>query len=795
MAGQPKEVFISYHTQTGGDAVRKICTALEGAGISCWYAPRDVGPNYAQSIVEAIRGCRVFLLVLNEKSNVSAHVLNEINCAFDRFKEHEEITLLPFRIDQCSLSDDIYYYLGRIHIMDGALPPELLRIQELVDRVSRLLGRESARDVSLPVSSAGGSTATYRIVGTVVYPDSRFIGREAELEAIKNQLEGTENKLFLVGMGGIGKSEIVRMYLKRHAQDYDVMLWVSFEHSLCCTLASDTAFPIQGLSRADFPEDSDRDYFQRKLRILKEVADRRVLLAVDNFDVPDDPDLESLTSGEYAVIFTTRCHQDSGRLPEIDIRPVVDRGEQLVMFRAEYTRALDENAMVHVNGILDQLDGHPLSIRLVASTMQSRRIPPEKMNGLLKEGAAAMSEQNAKAAGLIFGRLRQVFQLSTLSEEEQFLLKNLSLISLRGISVETLFDWCSLDDFDLIDDLIRRSWVIHDPVNDEVHLHPLVSDLMAEALAEDPMCCEALLRNLSKACHAVINTSYNHKLWLLDLSRTACDRLPKGHPLRWLALKGQANVKRDLSLYLEAIPLYRELLAQEGLSLKEQLEGYRWLSHCYQLSGDQATCISIVREALELLGADEPVENEIWALRNSLLSRMMEATRDQGKYDEAVGYGRQMIENCLKRPEAIPALSRGWSYYHLGRALYMRGDLEESEEMLHNALKDFDLINDQWSKSFCYDIMSQIRMEQKRFEEAIELNSKARDILLPQIGPEHVDMANNLVWRGNIYRAMGEAEKARGCYTQAAEIFRKRNCSAQAEQIQALTVQDGPYDS
>ena len=181
-----------------------------------------------------------------------------------------------------------------------------------------------------PVLS-GGSTATYRIVGAVVYPDSHFIGREAELGAIKNQLEGTENKLFLMGMGGIGKSEVVRMYLKRHAQDYDVMLWVSFEHRLCCTLASDTAVPIQGLSQADFPEDSDWDYFQRKLRILKEMADRRVLLAVDNFDVPDDPDLESFTSGEYAVIFTTRCHQDSGCLPEIDIWPVVDRGEQMKM--------------------------------------------------------------------------------------------------------------------------------------------------------------------------------------------------------------------------------------------------------------------------------------------------------------------------------------------------------------------------------------------------------------------------------------------------------------------------------
>ncbi len=41
--------------------------------------------------------------------NVSAHVLNEINCAFERFKNHEDIVLLPFRLDNCNLSDDVYY--------------------------------------------------------------------------------------------------------------------------------------------------------------------------------------------------------------------------------------------------------------------------------------------------------------------------------------------------------------------------------------------------------------------------------------------------------------------------------------------------------------------------------------------------------------------------------------------------------------------------------------------------------------------------------------------------------------
>ena len=792
MNGQPREVFISYHTSTGGDAVRKICAALEGTGISCWYAPRDVGPNYAQSIVEAIRCCRVFLLVLNEKSNVSAHVLNEINCAFDRFKDHEDITLLPFRIDRCSLSDDIYYYLGRIHIMDGALPPELLRIQELVDRISRLLGRESSRDVSLPAPAAGQEGLTYRIVSSTAYPDSRFTGREAELAALREQLAGPENKVFLVGMGGVGKSEIARMYLKRYARDYDVTLWLAFERSLLCTLTSDAAFSIQGLSRADFPEDSDEDYFLRKLRILKEISDRRVLLVIDNFDVPDDPNLEAFTSGEYAVIFTTRCRQDSGRLPEISVQPVADREEQMAMFRAEYARALDGAGMACVGQILDQLDGHPLSIRLVASTMQSRRIPPEKMNSLLREGAASMTQQNAKAADLIFGRLRQVFQLSTLSGEEQYLLKNLSLISLRGISVETLFDWCGLDDFDLIDDLIRRSWVIHDPVNDVVHLHPLISDLMAEELEKDPGCCEKLLDSLVRACghRELSGTSYAYKQWLFEAANTASARLPAGHQMKPSLIQGQAEVTQAISQYREALALFQQLLTLP-LDLPEKIFAYNRLSHNYRLSGNPERSVQVAREGLELAEAVPPEEMRTIANEyNELMCRITEGTREMGEYDEALESAQQAAAHCEQWAECFTSSGRGWRYYHLARVLHQLGRLEESEDCLNTALSLYDQSGDEWSKSFAYGMLGLVRKDQDRFEEALELNRRAREILLPQIGPEHIDIANMLIWQGDTYRAMGEEEKALSCYTQAIEIFCKRNCPARAAQIRKLAKQE-----
>lgn len=802
METEKRDVFISYHTQSAGRIVEQLCEALEKIGISCWYAPRDVGPKYAQSIVEAIRGCRVFLLVLNKESNLSEHVLNEINCAFDRFKNHEDITLLPFRIDDCQLSDDVYYYLGRIHIMEGMLPPDVLRIKELIDRISVLLGISPERRISLqetPEGDLSGSAPdkasadeiqvkTYRLNSSMVYPDNGFVGRQKELAQLHENLSGSENKALLAGMGGIGKSEIAKMYIKRYLEeDYDVVLWISFADSLEQTLINDYAFPIQGLSRTDYPEEDDRAYFLRKLRILKELGDRRILIVIDNFDVVDDENMEEFCSGTYSVLFTTRYHQESRRFPEIEIREMSDEGDLMALFRTEYSRSLDDAGLEQVKEILKELNGHPLSIRLVASAMQSRRIAPAKMLELLKEGMTGMVQQNARAADMIFGRLKQVFQLSTLNEEEQYILKNLSLIPLCGISVETLYDWCGADDFDVIDELIRKSWVIHNPATDEVHLHPLVADLMSEALEGDPDCCSRLLQAVVDAADKVIGTTYEYKCKLRDIIYSADKKLPGSHPMHWVLSQAKANITMEMCLYDRAAGMYREL-GQTAENLQDRLFVCNKLAHCYALSGYPEESRKIAQEGYALV-TERPVD-ELSMKQGyyyvELLHRLVETNRDLGDYETAVSYGRKAVALQGRFHMGTMQGQLGWSEYHLGRALYKKGDLEESEKWMLHAISLFEEVHDLWSVSFCYEILAMIQMERKNFEEALDYNRRAYDIRLPQLGSEHRDTGVNLEWRGKIYFAMGDAQKASGCYRQASSIYRKKNCLQDEKRLNGL---------
>ena len=764
------EVFISYHTASSAQTVHQICTALEGAGISCWYAPRNVEGDYAGAIVRAINNCKVFLIILNKSSNASEDVRNEINCAFERFRRHENIVLLPFRMDDCALSDEVFYYLGRIHMMDGSLPPQLQRVQELIDRICCILGKKTEINAMIPDEKS--VPRAYSIVGSDVYADQKFVGRERELEKIRENLSGNENKLLLVGMGGIGKSEITKAYCARFRDAYDVILWVSFQGTLEATVINDFTFPVQGLERCNYPQDSDRDYFLRKLKILKEISNNRVLIVVDNFDVQEDPDMDVFCSGKYSVLFTTRYHGISAHLPELEIKPITQPEDLMKIFRSEYQR-VDVNCDA-VRELLNLLDGHPLSIRLVASMMQSRRINPEKMLQLMKDGTYQMRQSNAKAADMIFGRLRQVFRLSALEDNEMYLLKNLALLPLQGIPVETLYEWCDLDDFDIVDGLIQRSWIIHNPATDEVHLHPLVVELILEEVVQDPDCCSTLLETMKQKNSDIVFLKVKERRLLEGCFVSASQRLPVGHPMRWQMLWGRAQTLFETSAYKRAVTLLHGLETQTDV-LADKLMVFNKLSHGYYLSGDPQETIVQAETGLSFI-ANKSMEDLLpleghW-VRNLLL-RLSEIYQYLGDYNRSEKYARESFLLSDRFYRTSVQSSKGWAAFHLAKVLFKRdapGDKEECLELFQKAKGWFLEIDDELSSSYCLLLISQVYMRQKQFDEAFKDVRKAHAILSEYLNDGHIDFAKQRVMEGNIYRAQGLEAEALRCYAKAREI-------------------------
>ena len=104
-------VFVS-HSHQDAPAAELIVQALEKRGVTCWMAPRDVAPggSYAESILNAIESASCFVLIYSQHSNVSSHVLREVERAL-KF----ELNIVPIRFDDSAPSKSLDYLLATVH--------------------------------------------------------------------------------------------------------------------------------------------------------------------------------------------------------------------------------------------------------------------------------------------------------------------------------------------------------------------------------------------------------------------------------------------------------------------------------------------------------------------------------------------------------------------------------------------------------------------------------------------------------------------------------------------------------
>jgi hypothetical protein len=134
------DVFIC-HSSKDRTIANAICSTLEQHRIRCWMAPRDIlpGSDYARSIIEAVSGARLTILVFSDNSNQSPHVRRELERTVSR-----GIPILPFRVDDVVPSPSLEYFISDAHWLDALTPPLERHLEHLVGTVQLLLEREAA---------------------------------------------------------------------------------------------------------------------------------------------------------------------------------------------------------------------------------------------------------------------------------------------------------------------------------------------------------------------------------------------------------------------------------------------------------------------------------------------------------------------------------------------------------------------------------------------------------------------------------------------------------------------------
>jgi hypothetical protein len=106
--------FISYASDNR-DKAEEICASLEGRGLVCWMAPRNVraGREYADEIIQGLERSAAVVLVLSEAANTSVFVLREIERAVAK-----DINVVPVRIEEVTPSPGLELFISGTHWLD-----------------------------------------------------------------------------------------------------------------------------------------------------------------------------------------------------------------------------------------------------------------------------------------------------------------------------------------------------------------------------------------------------------------------------------------------------------------------------------------------------------------------------------------------------------------------------------------------------------------------------------------------------------------------------------------------------
>ena len=117
------DIFISYKSQDIA-VTKAIAHIMESEDIYCWYAPRNLdnqaaGKDYDDKIVEAIKACKIMIVLLCDESLESEWVKFEVSCA-----QKNKKFIIPYVIRELTVDNGLLNRLTTKHWIDAYPNPE-----------------------------------------------------------------------------------------------------------------------------------------------------------------------------------------------------------------------------------------------------------------------------------------------------------------------------------------------------------------------------------------------------------------------------------------------------------------------------------------------------------------------------------------------------------------------------------------------------------------------------------------------------------------------------------------------
>lgn len=368
-----------------------------------------------------------------------------------------------------------------------ATAPRWHEMQKVIDALDELIKLADINDVYL--------------LDSFQYNSACFVGRQDDLEEINELLAKNQ----LVFLSGIGKTELAKQYAYRHRAQYDTVVFAVYEKNIESLVRDEI-----GINQISCEEDeTERDYFKRKIEVLKQAATPKDLIIIDNFDVDADEDLETLFACPCKFIITTRKDFRDYNYEQINVDRIKDIQEILNLFYTYTSIPYTEKENEAVRQLIEYVEHHTMTVELIAKYLRNTEISPEILyqKFLEKDGVTNTQEVQIRQrkdrklrSESVNSHLKILFDISGFDVIEREIIASLSLfdgIRISRSQFEILL--CGIKETaEKLDGFIQNGWVIWNKVTGKISLHQVIQDLIYHELVPDADNCRHIVAGMNE---------------------------------------------------------------------------------------------------------------------------------------------------------------------------------------------------------------------------------------------------------------------------------------------------------
>ena len=570
------------------------------------------------------------------------------------------------------------------------------------------------------------------------------IGRQAEIEVLRDRLKKAGSVTFVSGLAGSGKTTLALEYAHRYQRDFESVHWLSCRGRTLVQIAGDLAWQL-GLKLDSEPDDI--------LRQLQDQCSRkRCLLVLDN--VEDDTAAQLLLGGRSSVLITTRLHHLKFlRLQPLHL-PSFTEEQCFELFDIIVGKGEVQKHETEARSLFRRLGHLPIGIAVAASLIRDdvrytidaleKKLPADTF-ALLKEALAALSPAAQTLLGSMTVCAPEGFRLD-LAAEVADLDETSSLDALQEIYSRSLVDEV---------DRASRRYRLHTLVREAAGVSDVQRRIHAECVLKEFQDwengwrrCEEDMADWRAAFSWLLGQPEDEKAWSM-VNKVACGgyaltqrlgRLPEAHEIGE-RMAQEADRRKDLdrlqlwygnqALILEAWGRLEEAMAlyrkEEAICL--ELDDQNGFQRCY---GNVAVILDAwgrLEEAMALLKKQEAICLELGdqnGLQHSYGNQAL-VLLPGGRLQEAMVLLKKQEAICLELGD-----QDGLQHSYGNQALILKGWGRLEEAMaLHKKKEAICLeLGNQESLQISYGNQALILKGWGRLEEALALLKKKEAICL-----------------------------------------------------------------